>query len=72
MNIQEKLGKRIKEVRAEVGLSQEYLAFLSNRDTSYLSDVELGKRNVSFVVITDIIKGLGVSVPYFFSGAIFK
>ena len=41
MNIEEKFGLRIKELRTEVKLSQEELAFRSDLHRTYISSVEL-------------------------------
>lgn len=57
-----KLGKRIKELRREKDITQIDLAAKVGIDRSYLGFIERGERNVSFDVLTDIAKALGVSV----------
>lgn len=59
MNINERFGKRIKEVRKAKGLSQEKLANLAEVDRTYLPDVERGERNISLVVAEKIANALG-------------
>jgi transcriptional regulator with XRE-family HTH domain len=67
MNIQEKFGKRIKELRLKKNISQEALAHLADLDRTYMTSVENGKRNISIQNIEKIIKALGISVADFFS-----
>lgn len=45
------LGKRIRERRKEIGVSQEDLALLADIDRSYVSGIERGGRNVSFSIL---------------------
>jgi transcriptional regulator with XRE-family HTH domain len=66
MNIQEKFGKRVKELRTKKKISQEALAHLSGIDRTYMTSVENGKRNISIQNIEKIVKGLGISMGDFF------
>lgn len=66
MNIQEKFGQRIKELRIKQGLSQEKLAELANLHRTYISSVELGKRNVSLKNIWSLSKALDVPIDELF------
>lgn len=50
------LGKRLKELRNERGLSQEDFATLSHLDRTYVSGLERGKRNPSFLILLKIAK----------------
>ena len=59
MNINERFGKRIKEVRKAKGLSQEKLANLAEVDRTYLPEVERGERNISLIVAEKIANALG-------------
>lgn len=59
MNINQKFGRRIKEVRKAKGLSQEKLANLAEVDRTYLPEVERGERNISLVVAEKIANALG-------------
>ena len=58
MNIKEKFGQKVKQLREEKGFSIEQLANISNVDRNYISDIEKGKRNVSLEIIEKIITGL--------------
>ena len=51
MDIRQKFGKRIKELRQNKNLSQEGLAYLANLDRTYIPSIERGDRNVSIEVI---------------------
>jgi transcriptional regulator with XRE-family HTH domain len=53
------LGSVIREVRSEVGLSQEALADAAGMDRSHMSQVERGKRNLSILSLNQIAKALG-------------
>lgn len=67
MNIQEKFGKRVRDLRTKKGVSQEALAFKAGIDRTYMTSVENGRRNISIQNIEKIIRALGVSVGEFFS-----
>ena len=45
------LGRRIRERRKKVGLSQEELALFADIDRSYVGGIERGDRNVSFSIL---------------------
>ena len=60
-----KYGQVVRKIRLEKGISQETLADLSGLRT-YMSDVELGKRNVSLENIDRIANALEVSISEIF------
>ena len=64
--ITEKIGKRIKEIRKEVGISQERLALKAELDRTYIAGVESGKRNLSVKSLEKILNALEVSFESFF------
>lgn len=66
MNIKEKIGLRIKELREERSLSQKDVAYAADLDRSYIASIENGTRNVSIVNIEKISKALHVTVRVFF------
>ncbi len=66
MNVKESLGKRIKLLRNEIGISQEELADRAEIDRTYITSVECGKRNISIVNIEKIAKALGVTLSKLF------
>ena len=64
--VEREIGLRIKELRAEIGISQETLAYRIGMARSYLAEVETGKRNVSIRNLEKIAAGLGVSLSQLF------
>lgn len=72
MNIKEKFGQKVKQLREEKGFSIEQLANISDVDRNYISDIEKGKRNVSIEIIEKIIIGLDDDLAAFFSDKSFK
>lgn len=72
MDIKQKIGKRIKELRALKGFSQEELAARADIDRTYVNSVENGKRNISIINIEKVAAGLEVSIQDFFKDTKFK
>lgn len=72
MNIKEKFGKKVNQLRVQKGFSIEHLANISNVDRNYISDIEKGKRNVSVEIIEKIITALSTDFETFFNDEIFK
>ncbi|WP_298222395.1 helix-turn-helix transcriptional regulator [Flavobacterium sp.] len=72
MDIKEKFGNKVKNLREEKGFSIEYLANISNVDRNYISDIEKGKRNISIVIAEKIINALDTDLTTFFSDKNFK
>jgi transcriptional regulator with XRE-family HTH domain len=68
MNIRKKLGKRIKELRQERGLSQEAFAHSAGLDRTYIPSIEKGERNISLEVIEKIAKALGLKISELLKG----
>lgn len=72
MEIKEKFGQKVKELREQKSFSIEQLANISNVDRNYISDIEKGKRNVSITIIEKIILALDTDFTSFFSDNSFK
>lgn len=72
MNIKEKFGKKVNQLRVLKGFSIEHLANISNVDRNYISDIEKGKRNVSLGIMEKIIIVLANDFETFFNDEIFK
>lgn len=73
MNINNKIGERIKELRNSKKLSQEELSYKSSTDRSYIAGVESGKRNVTIRVLERIVcEGLETSIKDFFNSIEFE
>ena len=62
MDIHQKTGLAIVQLRKEQGISQYNLAIKANITFRYLSDIENGKRNLSLNILEKIANALGVKV----------
>jgi transcriptional regulator with XRE-family HTH domain len=60
--ILKKLGTRVKSRRSELGISQEELAFKCGFDRTYISLVERGLRNISFINLLSLAEGLETTI----------
>ena len=72
MDIKQKIGARIKQLRNEKTLSQEKLALLCDLDRTYIASVENGNRNISIINIEKIAKSLHISLSEFFNNKFFR
>lgn len=54
-------GAHVKSLRLKRNISQEQLALLSELDRTYISGIERGKRNISFLNILKLASSLNVS-----------
>lgn len=66
MDIKITVGKRIRHLRNEIGISQEELADRAGIDRTYITSVECGKRNISIVNVEKIANALGVTLAKLF------
>jgi transcriptional regulator with XRE-family HTH domain len=57
-----RFGRRLREVRQDRGISQEKLAELAGLHRTYVSSVELGKRNISLFNIESLARALRVKM----------
>lgn len=64
------LGRRIAFLRKEKGLSQVELAADADIAKSYLSELELGKRNASVLVLSRLAAALGTTLEELFKGVV--
>ncbi len=55
------LGRAIRDLREQQGLSQEELGFRAGLHRNYVGGCERGEINLSFGVLLRIARGLGVS-----------
>ncbi len=72
MDINIKIGDRIRELRKAKDLSQEALANIAEVDRTYMTKVETGKRNVTVKILDKIIIALGTDFMTFFNDKNFK
>lgn len=66
--ITEDLGRRIRKLRQQTGLSQERFALKIGMDRTYLASAEAGKRNIAICNIKKIADGLGITLSELFEG----
>jgi transcriptional regulator with XRE-family HTH domain len=64
--IQQRFGRRIRKLRARLGLSQESFASKCGLDRTYISSVERGRRNVCLKNIEAIATALEVTLSELF------
>lgn len=60
--IQRRLGRAVKQVRVQHGLTQEQVSAASGLHPTYISDIERGARNPSWEAVIRLAEGIGVSV----------
>lgn len=57
------LGKNVRRLRRQRGMTQEKLAFEAEIDLTYVGGIERGRRNPSLLVMARIAKALSVPLP---------
>ena len=67
MDIKEKIGLRIRQLRHEQNISQEAFADVCELDRTYISSIEKGRRNVSIVNLEKIANALNVNLSTLFN-----
>ncbi|MEP2735362.1 MAG: helix-turn-helix transcriptional regulator [Erythrobacter sp.] len=60
MEIRQRLGSNVKRLRLVMGLSQEEFAHRANVHRTYVSDIELGKRNPTIEIVEQFAVALNV------------
>ena len=60
MDMRRLVGRNVKRVRLEKGLTQEQFAERSGFTQQYLSDLERGRRNPTVVSLFELSQALGV------------
>ena len=61
MDMRKLVGRNVKRIRQEKGLTQEQLADLSGFSQQYISGLEQGRRNPTVVSLYELATALGVS-----------
>ena len=64
--IQNELGRKLKALRIDKGLTQEQLAFEVDISRDYLSNIELGKHPVNIKTLYKLAQFFEVDMKYFF------
>lgn len=58
------LGKRIREERSKIGLTQEKLAEFADISPAYMGRIERGERNITVKTLVRIANALGTTIDY--------
>lgn len=58
------IGQKIKEVRTEKKLTQEYLADKTNVNVSHISNIETNKVKISLTLLVNICNALDTTVDF--------
>ena len=61
MDIRIRLGRNLRRLRDEKGLSQEAFAHEAGIHRTYISDIERGSRNPTVTVVEKIAQALGTT-----------
>jgi len=72
MTIQERIGKRITELRKVKKLSQQKFAYEADIERSFLTHIEKGRKNISVGTLERIFSALEISFQDFFDSDLFK
>jgi len=62
------IGSRIRKAREDLGLSQEALASRARLNTSYLSQIERGKKEPSLTVLRRVAAAVNLTLSEVFAG----
>ena len=66
--LQNRIGKRIRDIRISKGVSQSQLALLTSMTKSYMSEIEAGKKNLTLRTLQKIATSLGITLEDIFRG----
>lgn len=72
MEIKEKIGRRITELRKGRKLSQQKFAYTADIERSFLTHIEKGRKNISVGTLQKILTALDISFKEFFSSKEFS
>jgi transcriptional regulator with XRE-family HTH domain len=67
-DVRRALGKRVRELRTGLGLSQEGLAERAGLHWTHISGIERGQWNIGLRTICNLARGLDVSLSDLFAG----
>ncbi len=71
MDLKEKIGLRITQLRKEKKLSQQKFAYEADIERSFLTHIEKGRKNISVGTLEKILTALEISIKDFFDSEIF-
>ncbi len=62
------VGKRVRRLRTDLGLTQDELAQKAGISKSFLSDLENGKRSIGAETLLDLGRAMSVSLDFLMTG----
>ena len=62
------LGRRVRQLRTGLGLTQEQLAERAELHWTHISGIERGQYNVKLSTLTQVARGLGITLSDLFAG----
>lgn len=62
MNVREQVGRNLRRLRHQAGLSQEELAFRAELNRGYINGIERFVRNPTVVVLQKLADALGTDI----------
>lgn len=65
-DVREAVGRRVRELRLQVGLSQEELATRAGLHRNYAGRVERAEQDVGITALSQLVTALGLSLAEFF------
>ncbi|WP_243347240.1 helix-turn-helix domain-containing protein [Parabacteroides sp. FAFU027] len=71
MNVKEKIGRRVKELREQRAITQKDLSFEAEMDRSYIAGIERGNRNATITILEKIAKAFDLTLAEFFDHPLF-
>lgn len=72
MQLTEKIGARITQLRKQRNLSQQKFAYAADMERTYLNHIEKGRKNISVNTLQKVTAALGVSLKDFFDDKEFE
>lgn len=66
--LQNRIGKRIRDIRISKGVLQSQLALMTSMTKSYMSEIEAGKKNLTLRTLQKIATSLGITLEDIFRG----
>ncbi len=73
MDIQTRIGLRIKDLRTAKNLTQEAVAFKADIDRTFMNHVENGRKNISVATLEKVVcHGLQTTLKDFFNDDVFS
>jgi transcriptional regulator with XRE-family HTH domain len=63
-----RFGKRVRQLRHRLGVSQEAFADMCGLDRTYMGGIERGERNLGLVNINKVCAAFRISLAEFFRG----